>query len=186
MANPRIKLARFDDSTFEYVPGYSQQAGEVLLGTAKKKLYVKFDDNNSDVTGDLIESAYIYGAAADTSAGTDAMDGWLSHWNNSNDQDLFIRILSKHFTFSSTSSGTAKDVTFLLEGFGDKNPPTVFPMTTHSRCGVYTKSVELYDPINCIWRVTLTVRVLTGSAVTAIDTRMLIVGNGEWNNVNTD
>lgn len=183
MANPRIKLARYDDSTIDYVPGYNQQAGEVLLGKTKKKLYVQFD-NNSSATGELIESNYSYGAAADTNAGAGAMDGWFSHWNNSNGGDLFLCILSKHFSFSSTASGSAKDVTFLLEGFGDKNPPTVFPMTTHSRCGVFTRSVELYDPLNAIWRVTLTVRVLTGSAVSAIDTRMFIVGNGEFNDVN--
>jgi hypothetical protein len=179
MANPRIKLARGDD-THGYFTGYTQEGGEVLLGTSRKKLYVQFDDNSYPTSGELIESYYSYGAAVDTNAGTGAMDGWFSHWNKSTGYDMFLQVLSKHFTFSSTSSGGAKDVTFLLEGFGDKNPPTVFPMTTHSRCGVYTKSVELYDPINVIWRVTLTVRVLTGSAVTAIDTRMFIVGNGEW------
>lgn len=182
MANPRIKLTRGDD-TLGYFPGYTQEAGEVLLGTTNKELYVQFD-NNSAVRGELIESNYSYGVAADTSAGTGAMDGWFSHWNNSKGGDLFLCILSKHFSFSSTSSGSSKDVTFLLEGFGDKYPPTVFPMTTHSRCGVYPKSVELYDPLNIIWRVTLTVRVLTGSAVTDINTRMFIVGNGEFNDVN--
>lgn len=181
MANPRIKLARGDDS-FGYIPGYTQEEGEVLLGTTNKKLYIKFDDN-AITRGELIESNYSYGTAADTNAGTDAMDGWFSHWNNSKSKDLFLAVLSKHFSFSSTASGSAKDVTFLLEGFGDKYPPTVFPMTTHSRCGVFTKSVELYDPLNIIWRVTLTVRVLTGSAVTAINTRMFIIGNGEFKDV---
>lgn len=179
MANPRIKLARYDDA-HNYFPNYTQEGGEVLLGTTRKRIYVKFDDNSDTTSGELIESYYYYGAAADTSAGTGAMDGWFSHWNKSTGSDLFLQVLSKHFSFSSTASGSAKDVTFLLEGFGDKNPPTVFPMVTNSRCGVFTKSVELYDPLNVIWKVTLTVRVYTGSAVSAIDTRMFIIGNGEW------